>query len=394
MPVMEYGSDKTVIVGAGIGGVTLAAALSRAGMGCEVYERRASLSSDGYGLNIQPSAVAVLHRLGLAEKLDRAGIRTRAHRYVDHLGTVLFEEERGLGAGFDTPQLSIRRSELLELLFTAVDPKAATFHFGTELSAEQLRGEASSVSRQGAGGCVVGADGLHSVVRRTLFPEAMTLNSGNMVMWRGITPMARMLDGRTMIIANDGTGVRLIAYPVSHAHDQRGESLVNWVLLVPVSRGGPADASNPAQTSEFLLEVIEAWRFDWLDLRAMVTQSQGFMRNELVDRQPIDRWSKEGRVLIGDAAHPMFPIGANGATQAIIDAETLAATLVEAADLASALKEYERLRIPAVAQIVLANREMNAREQASQGLRKEERIKELMSTANSYKEKTALTRQG
>jgi len=390
---MEYGSDKTVIVGAGIGGVTLAAALSRAGVGCEVYERRASLSSDGYGLNIQPSAVAVLHRLGLAEKLDRAGIRTRAHRYVDHLGTVLFEEERGLGAGFDTPQLSIRRSELLELLFTAVDPKAATFHFGTELSAEQLRGEAPSVSRQGAG-CVVGADGLHSVVRRTLFPEAMTLNSGNMVMWRGITPMARMLDGRTMIIANDGTGVRLIAYPVSHAHDQRGESLVNWVLLVPVSRGGPADASNPAQTSEFLLEVIEAWRFDWLDLRAMVTQSQGFMRNELVDRQPIDRWSKEGRVLIGDAAHPMFPIGANGATQAIIDAETLATTLIEAADLASALKEYERLRIPAVAQIVLANREMNAREQASQGLRKEERIKELMSTANSYKEKTALTRQG
>lgn len=395
MPATQQDSTKTVIVGAGIGGVTLAAALSRRGMACEVYERRPQLSGDGFGLNIQPAAVAVLYRLGLEKKLDETGIRTRAHRYVDHLGAVLFEEARGIDAGFDTPQFSIRRSDLLDLIHSSVE-SSATFHFGTELAPEQLDRIAprEPASGQAADGLLVGADGLHSVVRRALFPEAMDLNSGDMVLWRGITPVPRLLDGRTMIIANDGTGVRLIAYPVSHAHDQRGQSLVNWVMLVPSSRGGPVDNSNPTQTTDFLLGIIRDWHFDWLDLSALVTHSQGLMRTDLADRQPIDSWSRDRCVLLGDAAHPMFPIGANGATQAIVDAETLATRVCEAPDLDAAIADYERLRIPAVSKIVLANREMNVREQASHALQKNERIQELISTADSYKAKTAVTRPG
>ncbi|SFO01100.1 FAD-dependent monooxygenase [Xenorhabdus japonica] len=378
-------SGKVVIVGAGIGGVTLAALLSSVGIECNIYEQRMTLSKDGFGLNIQPEAVSVLYRLGLAEKLDSCGIQTRAHRYVDHLGTTLFEEARGIDAGFDIPQISISRSELLNLIFTIAKTKA-TFNFDVKFSTDFL------YKTQWAKDLIVGADGINSVVRQTLFPDSMQLNSGGMMLWRGITPMPKLLDGQTMIIANSGEGVRLIAYPVSKAHDLRGESLINWVILVPMSLDKQFDTIiNRFQATDFLLKLIKEWHFDWLNLQTLITSSKTLMRTAMVDRKPLNKWSHNQCVLIGDAAHPMFPIGANGATQSIIDAETLSSTICESPDFESAIAKYEHVRIPAVSKIVMANREMNSRELASQALNQQERIRELVITATNYKAETTRT---
>ncbi|MBD2810980.1 FAD-dependent monooxygenase [Xenorhabdus sp. Vera] len=373
---------KVVIVGAGIGGVTLAALLSSSGIECDIYEQRMKFSEDGFGLNIQPEAISVLYRLGLAEKLDACGIQTRAHRYVDHLGNLLFEEARGIEAGFDTPQMSISRSKLLNLIFSIAKTRA-TFNFGTKFFTDFLH------KTEWAKNLIVGADGIHSVVRQNLFPDSMQLNSGNMMLWRGITPMPKFLDGRTMIIANSEEGVRLIAYPVSKSHDLRGESLINWVILVPMSLDKPFDLTvNRFQATDFLLDLIKEWHFDWLNLQTLITTSKTLMRTAMVDSNPLDKWSHNQCVLIGDAAHPMFPIGANGATQSIIDAEVLASAIYETPDFKSAITKYEHIRIPAISRIVMANREMNLRELASQALTQQERVQEIVTTTTHYKAET------
>ncbi|MDE1488545.1 FAD-dependent monooxygenase [Xenorhabdus bovienii] len=380
---MVYRSDKKiVIVGAGIGGVTLAAQLSSLGIECDIYEQRKLLSEAGFGLNIQPTAVSILYRLGLSEQLNSVGIQTKAHRYVDHLGTLLFEEARGIEAGFDTPQISISRAKLLNLIFSMVKDKQ-DFHFGSAFSGEFFN------KSEWANKLIVGADGIHSVVRQALFPNAMKLNSGGIMLWRGMTIMPRLLDGRTMIIANGENGIRLVAYSMSKSHDLCSESFINWVILVPMSYETlPNTTINRFQATNFLLDLLKEWHFDWLDLRTLITMSKTIMRTAMVDKQPLEKWSHSQGVLLGDAAHPMFPVGANGATQSIIDAETLAYALYEYPDFESAIAAYEYIRIPAVSKIVMANRKMNERDLMIQSLNPQDRSQEIATTTSNYETET------
>lgn len=385
MTMVGRGSESIAIVGAGIGGLMLAAALSARKILYESYERRKTLYGDGFGLNIQPPAVAELYRLGLEDQLDCVGIKTRVHRYVDHLGCVLFEEVRGVAAGFDAPQISIQRAELLALLFSKCS--AERFHFDAEIVPGTLPGQRQEEAAiYPSADWVVGADGLNSVVRRSIFSDSMDINSGGVTLFRGITPMQRLLDGQTMIIANDDAGVRLIAYPVSRAWDLNGESLINWVMLVPGTLDMPiSEKSTKTQVSQFLLALIKHWHFEWLDLAAMVRSSKKLMRSEMVDRDPLDKWSNQQCVLLGDAAHPMFPVGANGASQSILDAAVLAQAISQYSDMPAAIAAYEQERILAVRSIVMANRKMNAREFSSQSLERSERIDELIATTDNYR---------
>ncbi|MDC9605250.1 FAD-dependent monooxygenase [Xenorhabdus griffiniae] len=381
--MMKYHSDKKIVIaGAGIGGVTLAAQLASLGIECDIYEQQKLLSEAGFGLNIQPTAVSTLYRLGLSEQLNAVGVQTRVHRYVDHLGTLLFEEARGIEAGFDTPQISISRAKLLNLIFSIAKDKQA-FHFGSAFSGDFFH------KAEWANRLIVGADGIHSVVRRALFPDTTEFNSGGIMLWRGMTIMPRLLDGRTMIIANDENGVRLVAYPMSKLHDLSAESLINWVILVPMSYETlPDTAINRSQATNFLLDLLKEWHFAWLDLRTVITMSKTIMRTAMVDRQPLAKWSRGRCVLLGDAAHPMFPVGANGATQSIIDAETLAYALYEYPDFESAIAAYEYVRIPAVSKIVMANRKMNERDLMLRNLNPQERSQEIAMTTINYETET------
>jgi 5-methylphenazine-1-carboxylate 1-monooxygenase len=384
--------SNPIIIGAGIAGLTLASSLGTQGVRSLVYEKRTSISGDGFGLNIQPSAVEVLYALGLAEKIDAVGIRTRAHRYVDHHGSVLLEQARGIDDGYRFPQISIRRTDLLHLLFCQAK-KFAHFKFGAEISSRELADTAThtDIELNHGNQLLVGADGFNSVVREALFPEAMVSNAGNMFLWRGLTLMPRLLDGRTMIIANDNAGIRLIAYPVSRECDTNGMSLINWVLLVPSSCNQLIDPyRNRSAANNFLLKLLNHWSFDWLDLPSLVTGSETIMRTQMIDRDPIDRWSDGNRVLIGDAAHPMFPIGANGATQSIIDGQKLASEITQSVDLFTAIKNFENSRMPVVAKIVHANRKMNAGELESNSLDNEDRAKEIIAVTTHYKNETVI----
>ena len=382
-------SIMTNIIGGGIGGITLANMLSLGGEKYEVYERNAEIYGDGFGLNIQPAAVAVLYHLGLKEKLDITGIRTRAHRYINHRGEVLYEEARGLAAGFEFPQISIHRNDLLKLLYNNL-PISARIQFGCEIDERKLEQKINNgISNQKQAQLTVGADGLHSVVRRYLFPKAQELNTSETILWRGITAMPRLLDGKTMILANDKSGIRLIAYPVSNEYEINNESLVNWVILIPRNfpRGNKNLDDNNEQVSNYLLNCIGDWNFGWLDLELLIKSSKKYLKTEMVDRDPLDIWSSRNCVLIGDAAHPMFPVGANGATQSIIDAGTLAKEIIKGTNIENVIKNYESLRVPIVRNIVLANREMNSRELSSKSLDDQEFTQNIIETTKDYRSK-------
>ncbi|WP_372409467.1 FAD-dependent monooxygenase [Streptomyces luteireticuli] len=365
-----------VIAGAGIGGLTAALALHARGIGATVLEAAEEILPLGVGINIQPAAIAELTALGFADALAATGIATREHLYVDHRGTTLWTEPRGLAAGYGHPQYSLHRGELQMMLLDAVrerlGPGAVRTGLrvhGFERTADGVRVEARDPSDSAVlleATALIGADGVRSTVRDRLHPGRSGLSTGGTRMWRGLTELDGFLDGRTMIVAADDRATRLIAYPVSTRAAARGKALLNWVCLVPDPAGGAAGdprLSRPGDPEEVLPHLAH-WSFDWLDLRAMVLGSPQILHYPMVDRDPLDRWG-DGRVtLLGDAAHLMYPIGANGASQAVLDAAALADHCAEHADPAVALERYEAVRRPATTAIVLANREMDHAEKA------------------------------
>ncbi|WP_228973483.1 FAD-dependent monooxygenase [Streptomyces sp. DH12] len=372
-----------LIAGAGIGGLTAALALHARGIRATVLEAAEEIRPLGVGINIQPAAIAELTALGLGGELADTGIATREHLYVDQLGATLWNEPRGVAAGHPCPQYSIHRGDLQMMLLAAVRDRLGddAVRTGGRLAGfEQVDGGVLARVR-GRGGAtgpelearvLVGADGLHSAVRAGLHPDGPPLSTGGVQMWRGLAELDGFLDGRTMIVASDEQATRLVAYPVSARHARRGKALLNWVCLVQDPKGGDPTGGDPAGDgsptrpggADDVLPHLAHWDFPWLDLRQVLARSEHILRYPMVDRDPLPRWG-EGRVtLLGDAAHPMYPIGANGASQAILDAAALAAELAAHGDPVTALDRYEAARRPATTAIVQANRDMDRAERA------------------------------
>ncbi|MEZ4660237.1 MAG: FAD-dependent monooxygenase [Caldilineaceae bacterium] len=159
---------------------------------------------------------------------------------------------------------------------------------------------------------------------------------------------------------------KFVCYPISRAHADRGRSLINWIaeLNVPDWTPPPQDWSNRVSKERFAAEFV-SWRFGWLDVPTLIDATSAIYEYPMVDREPLPRWIRGRMTLLGDAAHPMYPIGSNGASQAILDAELLADQLAEQADVAQALANYEAERRPATGKIVLMNRQ-NGPEQVMQ----------------------------
>ncbi|GAA1855455.1 FAD-dependent monooxygenase [Myceligenerans crystallogenes] len=388
---------RIAVVGGGIGGLTLANALDES-FQVDVFEKRATGAREGFGLNVQPAAVACLDRIGLAAGLVASGIETRAHRYVDHHGTQLHEEPRGIAAGEATPQVSVLRDELRGALLGGLGPHVRLVGDRTVDDAEVARWaglpDATGTTPEDPSGdaaydLVVGADGINSVVR-THVAGPREIRFGPMIMWRGITPMPRFADGRTFHLVSDPHGRRLVIYPVSAAADAAGESLLNWVLLVPTPvTDDSALALSDDDARDHLTGLVRDWDLPQLDMPRLVRGARYLRADRLRDLDPLDVWSRGKFVLLGDAAHPMYPIGAQGASQAIVDGWALAAELNAGRDRGedpvAAAARFESARRPVVGRIVLANREMNQRELVSRGLGTTEKSAELAETAARYR---------
>lgn len=367
---MHGPARKILIVGGGVGGLTAALCLHEAGIESEIFEQAPELRELGVGFNVLPHAISVLAQLGLLPELDRVGIRTRELFYCNRFGQTVWQELRGTDAGYDVPQFSIHRGKLQGVLHRAVLDRLgpACIHTDRRLVGFEERQDrivASFVNRQGGGAtsvegdALVGADGIHSTVRSILYPsEGPPIWNGTML-WRGATEWPVYQDGRTMFIAG-GNAAKFVFYPI-HADPARlGTRLTNWAIMARLSEGQVPprreDWNRIGQREEALPFVREQFRLGFLDPVALIEATEMFYEYPNCDRDPLPRWSFGRVTLLGDAAHPMYPVGSNGGSQAIVDAQALARHLRAAPSVAAAFAAYDEERRPAMAKIVAANR--------------------------------------
>lgn len=358
---------KILIAGAGIGGLSAALSLHAAGFTkIQVMEAADELRSEGVGLNILPNAIRELSELGVYEQLSVQAVTTSELAFYNFHGQLIWKEPRGRSAGYHWPQLSIHRGHLLSVLAAAVRWRLGTdaivAHTRVTGWSEQPDGRSTVTLLSGGEtpatvadvDLLIGADGIHSTVRSRLYPDEGSAPGNGMVMWRGTTWAPAFLDGSTMIVAGTDRE-RLVLYPIATEPDH-GRSLINWVAARPDPRGGDSDWTREASVDD-VLEYFGGIRFEWLDVPAILSGTSQVYRYPLVDRDSLPRWSFGRVTLLGDAAHAMYPMGSNGATQSIVDARALAQALALAgSDVPQALQDYQNERLPAMTRLQAINR--------------------------------------
>ncbi len=359
--------DDVVIVGAGIGGLTLALCLHRAGIACRVYEASAEIRPLGVGINVLPHASAELQSLGVLEALERVAVLTREAAFYNRFGQLVYAEPAGRWAGFDAPQLSIHRADLQDVLLAIVksrlgDDRVVTGHacvgvesVGDDCVRVLLRGPDGEALPHAEARIVVACDGIHSAVRRQLYPDEGPPRWSGVNMWRGVTAHAPFLGGATMARVGWLSIGKMVIYPIRNDVDGEGRQLVNWVAELEAAAPVQRDWNVQGKLDDFF-PAFAHWHFNWLDVAAMIRDTTTVLAYPMVDQDPLPRWSFGRVTLLGDAAHPMVPRGSNGAGQAILDACCLADLLAAHGLVPEALADYDRVRNAATAKIVLMNR--------------------------------------
>ena len=352
---------RFLVVGAGVGGLTPALSLQQIGADVEVFEAVEELRPLGVGINLLPHAVRELDGLGLLEQLRRGSVAPELLLYCTDRGQEIWREPRGLAAGYPYPQLSTHRGWLQKVLYDA---------FAERLGRERLHLGHRLVRIDGAAGrpvavfpeaeveadVVVAADGIHSAARAQWYHGEGPLRWNGSLLWRGTAETAPVLDGRTMVWAGHPEQ-KFVGYPIADVDG--GRQLFNFIaeLRRPDSDLAAREDWNREGSLDDFLPAFESWDFGWLDVRAIVRAAPATFLFPMVDRDPVPRWTFGRATLLGDAAHPMYPIGSNGASQAILDARVLAGCLRRHRDdVAEALARYDQARGPATAAIVRANR--------------------------------------
>ncbi|TCH99740.1 flavin-dependent oxidoreductase [Roseococcus sp. SYP-B2431] len=351
-----------LVAGGGIGGLTLALSLHERGIPCLVLESATEVKELGVGINTLPHAIRELAALGLLPALDRAGIRTRELRYLNRFGSRIWTEMRGLHAGHDAPQFSIHRGRLHGVLWQAARERLEKRLVpGMRLVGfAQGQGSVTANFADGSsirGSALVGADGIHSVLRHKLHPADGGIRWNGIQMWRGAVDWPAFEGGDTMVVAGD-MKEKLVLYPIG-AGATPGTRLTNWVVCAQIGDAAQPpprreDWSRPGALGD-VLPHVQRFRVPWIDVEALVRATPEFWEYPMCDRDPLPFWSQGRVTLLGDAAHPMYPVGSNGASQAILDARALAALLSER-PVEEALAAYEAARLPATRELVLTNR--------------------------------------
>lgn len=353
-----------LVAGGGIAGLTLALSLHQVGLPVEVFESVETIRPLGVGINLLPHAVRELCELGLEEGLAALAVPTKELAYYSRHGKPIWHEPRGREAGYRWPQFSIHRGELQMLLLETLRARLgeARFHAGHHLAGyEETADGVRARFRNGAsaeGSVLVGADGIHSALRAMHYPDEGAPIWNGAILWRGVTEGAQFLSGRSMIMAGHEFQ-KFVAYPISRPLYDAGRSLTNWIaeLKFPADHVWKReDWNRPGDVADFLPQ-FEDWAFDWLDVPAIIRGAKYIYEFPMVDRDPIPVWTQGRTTLLGDAAHPMYPIGSNGASQSIIDARVLAREVRAHGMTGAALLSYEAERNPVTARIVLANRQ-------------------------------------
>lgn len=357
---------EVAIIGAGVGGLVLALSLHQAGIACRVYEAVNEIRPLGVGINLLPHATKELDELGLLPRLDAVGVRTRESIFFTRHGQYVYNEPAGQWAGYAWPQYSIHRGDLqMELLAAVLErlgpASVVTGRRCTGVTQAQDHIEANFEDGEGRAldpvkaAIVVGCDGIHSALRKQLYPHEGAPRYSGVNMWRGVTACKPFLTGGSMVRAGWLTHGKMVIYPIRNNIDAEGNQLVNWVAEIETPARVQRDWTRRGRLEDFFPAFAD-WHFDWLDVAGLIQGADAIFEYPMVDQDPLPTWTRGRMTLLGDAAHPMVPRGSNGAGQAIIDARHLAGQLKRQGLTHDALMDYDRARVEATTRVVLTNR--------------------------------------
>lgn len=359
---------KALIVGAGIGGLTTALQLHKVGIEVEVFDSVSVLKELGVGINLQPHATRELAKLDLIEPLQQVSVLTSTLEFRSKDDKIILHEPLGLNAGYHYPQFSTHRGKLHRVLLEAFNKNIGTTYLHLSHRFKNFLQENNKVvakfvnsSTQSeatfSGDLLIGADGIHSMVRKQLHPHEGPMHFEGIMMWRGTTYAIPPLDGATISVFGN-PAIQLVVYPISNS-DSKGMALINWVVEIQVpdkTKFQKEDWSRVGHLEDFI-KYFSDWDLGFVDINHLFNNAESILEYPMVDRDPLFYWGQDRVTLLGDAAHPMYPRGANGAAQAIVDTAVLVEMLQEYNDIPSALKAYEAMRIPTTSQVIHNNRQ-------------------------------------
>ncbi|OYU37829.1 MAG: flavin-dependent oxidoreductase [Pseudorhodobacter sp. PARRP1] len=351
-----------LIAGAGIAGLTMGLTLHALSLPFRIFERVAAPKPLGVGINLQPNAVRELFDLGLEAALDRIGLRTRQYGFYTKTGLPIWVEPRGLAAGYNWPQMSVHRGQLqMMLLQTLCDRAGDVVECGAAATGFETTDDGATLiltdGRRVHGSLAIAADGIHSAIRKQMVPNEGEPIWNGAVMWRGTSPGRHFLGGNAMFLAGHDSQ-RFVAYPLTPEDPASGLATINWIAELrvdPTREMSKGDWNRPSDKADFL-PAFEAWDFGWVDCPSLIRASGLVYEYPMVDREPLATWTTGCVTLMGDAAHATYPVGSNGATQAIIDARKLGAALRDHGATRAALLTYEAEMRPRAEGILRANR--------------------------------------
>ncbi len=362
--------DPVLIAGGGIGGLASALTLHQVGVPCVVFESAREMRPLGVGINLQPNAVRELGDLGITEAdLDRVGLPAKEWALVGLNGNDVYSEPRGRLAGYPWPQYAVHRGLFHLLLYRTLMERAGPdsvklgcrvtrYRRNADGGVTALIKQADGARTEATGALLIGADGIHSAIRAQMHPAQPPIHWGGAVMWRGTTWGKPIRSGSSFV----GLGThrqRVVFYPISHPHPDTGLAMINWIAEVTMDNqvGWKQDGwFRSVETREFVHH-FKGWVWDWLDVPALIRGAEGAFENPMIDRDPVPTWRDGPVALLGDAAHPMYPTGSNGGSQAIVDARVLGAAMVGHGVTQEALAAYDAKLCGPVSQLILRNRD-------------------------------------
>ena len=364
--VQEAVMTDVLIIGGGIGGLAAALSLHQAGISVKVFEAAPKLEALGLGIHLQPNAVRELIELGLGDKLKNNAVAINELAFCNRHGQFVWQESRGLKAGYDWPQYAINRGTLQMLLLETVKERLPaesmlTGHKLTEFEQDENGVTAHFVNTDTGEACgdfegsvLIGADGLHSVVREKFYPD-QEIRFGGQVMWRSAIEAKPFLNGKTFIIAGH-KDQKIVAYPMETLAN--GNVMLNVITeLGSAGEAAPREEWNRTVSKEKFAKAFKDWQFDWLNVPDIIESLEVVYEFPKTDRDPVEKWTFGRVTMIGDAAHPMHPVGSQAGSQAIVDGRSLAFHLSKNLnDLPQGLLEYQAERLPAMRSLTLVNR--------------------------------------